>query len=137
MSNSSPWPEPNHDDLARVVEAFKARSKTIHYSGKTDSACGKSDGMEWFGVVYSSNIPDQPEVQLSLREDLFADVWVRSRKRKVKGKKLLRCEAIYLQLKPEGIVEAFLSTIHAGTTKAYLASALEQWSALEKRDLGT
>ncbi len=89
--------------------------------------------MEWVQVIFTPEIHDWPEVELSLWEDFTAEVQVRSRKRKVLGKKLLWLEGVRFQRRPLQIVEAFLSTVRAGPSTASLAPCLESWTGLEEK----
>ena len=70
--------------------------------------------MEWFQVIFSHVCLDYPEVEFTLREDFLADIVVKSRKRKVYGKKLMWLESILLRPEPDRIVEYCLQTIQAG-----------------------
>ncbi len=133
MQETDHWPQPEHDDLRAVVDGFRSRSKAIHHHGSTALSSGSEHGMEWVQVIFTPEIHDWPEVELSLWEDFTAEVQVRSRKRKVLGKKLLWLEGVRFQRRPLQIVEAFLSTVRAGPSTASLAPCLESWTGLEEK----
>jgi hypothetical protein len=125
------WPSVQHPALGALLEAFKSRSKALHYRGPLCVARGVGDNGEWLQVrFFPAGLPPSPYLERTVWQDLVAALLVKSARKKTHDKEVAWNTGLRLACDAATIVATFEATI-GDVALGRFKEALTRWSALE------
>ncbi len=131
------WLQPKNFELRALVEAFKKRHKSIHISGQISQNCGITEESEWIQINYEAfGKSSHPIIELTVWEDFFIDLYIKSRRKKSLNKKILYIEGVQITSDADLVVKTFEATINCLLSRD-MHKALDLWLHLERKSKST